>query len=64
MFVAIWNLVAKDDAPRTVAFTKFEEDVIANRVESVRIQPQNDIAQFTFVVKVEGDRTDRKVTMG
>jgi cell division protease FtsH len=63
MFVAIWNLVAKDDAPRTVAFTIFEQDVVANRVESVRIQPQDEIGQFTYVVKVEGDRTERKVTM-
>ena len=63
MFVAIWNLVAKDDAPRTVAFTVFEQDVVANRVESVRIQPQDEIGQFTYVVKVEGDRTERKVTM-
>jgi cell division protease FtsH len=63
MFVAIWNLVAKDDAPRTVAFTVFEQDVVANRVESVRIQPQDEIGQFTYVVKVDGDRTERKVTM-
>ena len=36
---------------------------VALGVESVRIQPQDEIGQFTYVVKVEGDRTERKVTM-
>jgi cell division protease FtsH len=65
MFVAIYNLVAEGEPPRTVVFSDFISDVRAGKVDKVEIRPHDNSAEITFVVQ-QGDNSarERKVTIG
>jgi cell division protease FtsH len=66
MFVAIYNLVAEGEQPRSVAFSDFYSDVQAGRVDKVEIRPHDNSAEITFWVKREGEGggREKKVTVG
>jgi len=65
MFVAIYNLVAEGEPPRTVVFSDFISDVRAGKVDKVEIRPHDNSAEITFVVQ-QGDNSarEKKITIG
>jgi cell division protease FtsH len=65
MFVAIYNLVAEGEPPRTVVFSDFISDVRAGKVDKVEIRPHDNSAEITFVVQ-QGDHAarEKKITIG
>ncbi|RLB47176.1 MAG: cell division protein FtsH [Deltaproteobacteria bacterium] len=65
MFVAIYNLVAEGEPPRSVAFSDFITDVRAGHVDKVEIRPHDNSAEITFTVQ-QGDNSarEKKVTIG
>jgi len=66
MFVAIYNLVAEGEQPRSVAFSDFITDVQNDRVDKVEIRPHDNSAEITFWVQQQGDSgpREKKVTIG
>ena len=66
MFVAIYNLVAEGEQPRSVAFSDFITDVQASRVDKVEIRPHDNSAEITFWVQPQNESgpREKKVTIG
>ena len=66
MFVAIYNMVAEGEQPRTVAFSDFIGEVREGHVDKVEIRPHDNSAEYTFWVKqeAEGGSREKKVTVG
>jgi cell division protease FtsH len=64
MFVAIYNLVAEGDPPRTVDFSEFIADVKAGQVEQVVIKARERTAEYTYVHKGEKGSRERRVSVG
>ncbi|MEM9190639.1 MAG: ATP-dependent zinc metalloprotease FtsH [Myxococcota bacterium] len=66
MFVAIYNLVAEGEQPKTVAFSDFTADVQNGRVDKVEIRPHNNSAEITFWVRPQADSgpREKKITTG
>ncbi len=64
MFVAIYNLVAESEQPRSVAFSEFLSNVRNGHVDAVRIRPRENTAEYEYTrVDADGQR-DRKVSIG
>jgi len=66
MFVAIYNLVAEGEQPRTVDFSEFLSDVRSGRVEQVEIKTREHTAEYRYVHKSgeKGGARERKVSIG
>src|SRR5688572_28382128 len=64
MFVAIYNLVAEGEQPRTVDFSEFLSDVRSGRVEQVEIKTREHTAEYRYVHKGEKGARERKVSIG
>ncbi len=71
MFVAIWNLVARDEQPKSVPFSEFVTDVREGNVQKVKIQPQEHSGQYEYWLASNAAATDeraeprtKKVTVG
>src|SRR6476620_82173 len=64
MFVAIYQLVAEGDQPRTVDFSEFISDVQAGRVEQVEIKARERTAEYRYMQKNDKGTRDRKVSVG
>jgi cell division protease FtsH len=66
MFVAIYNLVAEGEQPRSVAFSDFITDVQGSRVDKVEIRPHDNSAEITFWVQPQNESgpREKKVTIG
>jgi cell division protease FtsH len=66
MIVAIYNLVAEEDPPRSVAFSDFITAVSDGQVDRVEIRPQDNSAEFTFWSRQQAENgpREKKVTVG
>jgi cell division protease FtsH len=64
MFVAIYNLVAQDDQPRSVPFSEFVMDVRGSKVDRVDVRPLDNSAEYTYWVKGANDARQKKVSIG
>jgi cell division protease FtsH len=64
MFVAIYNLVAEGEQPRTVDFSEFLADVRGSRVEQVEIKAREHTAEYRYVHKGEKGARERKLSIG
>jgi cell division protease FtsH len=64
MFVAIYNLVAEGDPPRTVDFSEFVADVRAGQVEQVEIKARERTAEYRYVHKGDNKARERRVSVG
>ncbi|MBZ0119780.1 MAG: ATP-dependent zinc metalloprotease FtsH [Sandaracinaceae bacterium] len=63
MFVAIYQLVAAPETPRTVAWSDFVTDVRGGHVESVEAEVHSGSSEITYL-RVEGDRREQRLTFG
>ena len=66
MFVAIYNLVAESDQPRSVPFSQFMNDVQSQKVERVEIRPLENSGEYTYWLKTAAGEAQakRKVSIG
>jgi cell division protease FtsH len=64
MFVAIYQLVAEGEPPRTVDFSEFLADVRAGRVEQVEIKARERTAEYRYVHKGDKNSRERKISVG
>src|SRR5687768_4144775 len=64
MFVAIYNLVAEGEQPRTVDFSEFLADVRGSRVEQVEIKAREHTAEYRYVQKGDKGTRERKLSVG
>jgi cell division protease FtsH len=64
MFVAIYNLVAQDDQPRSVPFSEFVMDVRGGKVDRVDVRPLDNSAEYTYWVKGANDARQKKISIG
>jgi cell division protease FtsH len=65
MFVAIYNLVADGDSPRSVPYSDFTTAVSDGRVDKVDIRPHDNTAEIKFWVRQQGENPrEEKVTIG
>src|SRR5690349_2082247 len=64
MFVAIYQLVAEGEQPRTVDFSEFLADVRAGRVEQVEIKARERTAEYRYQHKSDKGIRERKVSVG
>jgi cell division protease FtsH len=64
MFVAIYQLVAEGEQPRTVDFSEFLADVRAGRVEQVEIKARERTAEYRYLHKGDKGARERKISVG
>jgi cell division protease FtsH len=64
MFVAIYNLVAEGEQPRTVDFSEFLSDVRSGRVEQVQIKAREHTAEYRYVHKGKDSAREPKIAIG
>src|SRR5688572_21469077 len=64
MFVAIYNLVAEGEQPRSVPFSEFMADLHSGQVEQVEIKPHTHSAELDYIVLGANGARDRKVSIG
>jgi cell division protease FtsH len=64
MFVAIYNLVAEGEKPRTVAFSEFLNDVRNGHVEEVKIRPNDSTAEYEYVRSDSNGQNETKLSIG
>ena len=63
MFVAIWKLALRQEQPRSVPFSDFMGEVQADRVEKVKVRPQENTAEYTYWLK-DSANSGEKVVVG
>ena len=72
MCIVIFNVVAREEQPRSVPFSEFVTDVSEGKVKKVKIRPQENSGEYTYWLKSaddaaqQGQRGPRneKVTVG
>ncbi|MFW6051573.1 MAG: ATP-dependent zinc metalloprotease FtsH [Myxococcota bacterium] len=66
MFVAIYNLVAQDDQPRSVPFSEFVTDVRDGKVDRVDVRPLEHSGEYTYWIKGTNsqDARHKKISIG
>ena len=64
MFVAIYNLVAEGEQPRTVDFSEFLADVRSGRVEQVQIKTREHTAEYRYMHKGKESARETKIAIG
>jgi len=72
MCIVIFNVVAREEQPRSVPFSEFVTDVAEGKVKKVKIRPQENSGEYTYWLKSaddgaqQGQRGPRneKVTVG